>query len=812
MNDYRMSQHFRIMILIAVAALFLGAAPALASVCTLADHIRSANTNTAIGFCPAGTSHDIITLTGDITLDEPLPAIMGTITIRGGGHTISGAGKFRIFEVNGGRLTINSLTMTEGFSKEHGGALLLQNGAYLALLESTLRDNFATSGGGIATMDASNRLTVDRSSFIGNETEFGSDGGAILAEAGRVDISNSRFSENYGGFFAGAIKTRTQLNVSNTTFDQNSARVAGGVLHVGRGVTTLTHVTMVDNRGIEGDGPDAVFRTGGRVILRNSIIANSNKYDDCNGGIAESIGNLSLDVSCAERAGGDPMLGGAADSPAYYPLLDGSPAIDADDDRFCLATDQIGTPRPQGGGCDIGAFESTDAIAAEQSEPEVCPLPDQIAAANRDQAIGNCAAGNGADTIYLIRDFTLNGPLPRIATDITIEGNGHTISGQGYRYLIFLVDGGKLKINNLTLTKGKGAIKAVNGGDVYVNDSRFIDNFSSGGGGAILIRSRYSELVVNNSSFVGNQTKDSSTDGSGGAILSYGPSSMISNSSFVNNQAKYEGGAIDTSNTGRVDISNSAFVDNRSRRRGGAINTANGGRVSIANSSFISNNARYGGAFSNTGADTTITHVTMLENTAFIGSGVWMHEDYHNVKLRNSVIAGAPHRHPTDTYYTSCVGEFTQNTGNLIQDGSCPSAVGGEPLLDEITDSSTYVSLKEGSPAIDAADARFCTETDQLGNPRPQGGGCDIGAIEFKVAGPLRVVSATTEDAQRECTVTTTHNLNFRDGPNGNRIGLVPRESTLPAKAKAPGWFNVEYLGKSGWISADYVVTEGDCG
>ena len=49
-------------------------------------------------------------------LTEPLPPITGTITIEGGGHTISGDAKYRIFEVNGGRLTINSLTMTDGTS------------------------------------------------------------------------------------------------------------------------------------------------------------------------------------------------------------------------------------------------------------------------------------------------------------------------------------------------------------------------------------------------------------------------------------------------------------------------------------------------------------------------------------------------------------------------------------------------------------------------------------------------------------------------------------------------------------------------
>ena len=34
----------------------------------------------------------------------------------------------------------------------------------------------------------------------------------------------------------------------------------------------------------------------------------------------------------------------------------------------------------------------------------------------------------------------------------------------------------------------------------------------------------------------------------------------------------------------------------------------------------------------------------------------------------------------------------------------------------------------------------------------------------------------------------------------------------MPATARTPGWFQVEYRGASGWISADYVSTDGDCG
>jgi hypothetical protein len=44
---------------------------------------------------------------------------------------------------------------------------------------------------------------------------------------------------------------------------------------------------------------------------------------------------------------------------ATQALLPGSPAIDNADGALCPAVDQRGVPRPQGAGCDVGAFERT---------------------------------------------------------------------------------------------------------------------------------------------------------------------------------------------------------------------------------------------------------------------------------------------------------------------------------------------------------------------------------------------------------------------------------------------------------------------
>ena len=761
----------------------LSSAVAQDQVCTLADHIKSANTNTAVGFCPAGTSHDIITIAEDITLTEPLPSITGTITIEGGGHTISGAFEFRIFDVQGGNLTIKNLTLTDAWATpgsggvqytdnnervnmDAGGAIRIGRGAEVHIQNTTFRRSFADVGGAIALLDG--KLSVNFSSFERNKS-FKHDGGAIFMRQGALTITRSSFIKNKTSLAGGAIGVQSgSISVSNSSFEDNVGDAAGGVLYIGRGEATLTHLTMVNNRTIN-DG-NVIYTYGASVRLRNSVIDSSGQGEDCVGGLNQNSGNWSEDGTCGFRESSRPLLGKLTGSPAYRPLLDGSPLIDRADPNFCLETDQLGTPRPQGGGCDIGAIESATAIAAPVAIPDLCNLPDQLVAANLDKPVGACPAGNGADTIFLVRDFTLRERLPAITSKITIRGNGFTISADG-KFRIFDVDGGELALHDVTLTKGRsasrgGAILLENGGKANIDNSRFISN-TADYGGAVATRNPNRGLTINNSE-------------------------------FRNNHAQRTGGAINA-NTGAIAITNSSFVENFAASAGGAIYSFSYDQVDIANSSFFDNRSSSGGALHASWGPTTLTHVTMLDNN----TGIRTVTSAFN--LRNSIIA-------SDSGGADCFGRLTQNIGNLIEDGSCSPAISGDPMLDEPSGSPATVSLKEGSPAIDAADARFCPATDQFGTPRPQGAGCDIGAVEFKVASPLQVASTTTADAQTNCTVTTTHVLNLRDGPNENRIGSVPAGATLTAAARTAEWFQVEYRGRPGWISADYVVTEGICG
>ena len=69
-----------------------------------------------------------------------------------------------------------------------------------------------------------------------------------------------------------------------------------------------------------------------------------------------------------------------------------------------------------------------------------------------------------------------------------------------------------------------------------------------------------------------------------------------------------------------------------------------------------------------------------------------------------------------------------------VKDAACPGS--HDLCLDDLWLASIELDnfnpqLTENSPAIDAGLSEVCPKLDYWGNPRPQGGGCDIGAHEW---------------------------------------------------------------------------------
>ncbi len=507
-------------------------------------------------------------------------------------------------------------------------------------------------------------MNVSRSSF--NDNSASSSGGAINALRGRLRVSNSTFNDNYG--------------------------YQGAGIHVDGADATLTHLTLAENRSAYGG--DGLYSRAGLVRLQNSIVVGfRNSQEDCVGNIEQRRGNLISDWSCRAPLGGNPLLGEYEAASGYRPLRDGSPALDAADPEFCLATDQIGTPRPHGGNCDIGAIESTSAALSSVPIKSICNLSFQITAANQGRWIGSCPPGDGADTIELTEDITLTEPLPRIASEIPVEGNVHTISGDN-RFPIFRVHRGNLTIKDLTLSNGNaytrsGGALSVGRGVVSATNVDFINNVAFAGGA--ISAGHDCQLRVTHSRLLGNT-------------------------------ASYTGGAIEAN--GQVEISHSILSHNSAEEYGGAI--LSNETLRIDNSTLAHNEAHLGGGIYIKNDDITLTHVSLINNHGWNGGdAIYRRErDWGKINLRISVIAGGYDK-------VDCVGHLDQNVGNLIEDGSCNPDFAGDPRLTTLTGAPDVFAPQDASPAIDSADPHYCPPTDQLGNSRPQGDGCDIGAIEY---------------------------------------------------------------------------------
>ena len=275
--------------------------------------------------------------------------------------------------------------------------------------------------------------------------------------------------------------------------------------------------------------------------------------------------------------------------------------------------------------------------AADITVNSSCSLADAINAANSDAATGGCLAGSGADAITLTGNFTLDSPLPEIESEVTIEGNGYTISGNKQHQIFWVKETGTLTILNVTLADGRGVDDddlydddvliggaIMNWGILTVSDSIFTGN-SADWGGATFNDDRAS-LNVSNSTFNSNSAVR------GGAIYYAGEKSLrISSSNFTGNSASL-GGTVYKSGAASLSISSSNFAGN-SASRGGAIFSAGDASVGISESNFSDNSASASGGaiYTGGGAILSISASDFSKNSAWFNGGAVFNNEEANI-------------------------------------------------------------------------------------------------------------------------------------------------------------------------------------
>ena len=155
---------------------------------------------------------------------------------------------------------------------------------------------------------------ISKCEFSYNSAGFGS--GAISSNS-TVYIDESSLCGNTAGTEGGALDNGGTMLVSNSTLDGNSADERGGAVYTDKNsLTTLTHVTISNNRAKDGGG---IYKQSGSFHLRNSVIA-MNQGGDCAANLDENIHNLISDGSTRAAIKGDPKLGRSLGLPLFEPL------------------------------------------------------------------------------------------------------------------------------------------------------------------------------------------------------------------------------------------------------------------------------------------------------------------------------------------------------------------------------------------------------------------------------------------------------------------------------------------------------------
>lgn len=246
-----------------------------------------------------------------------------------------------------------------GGGQAFGGGIC--NNSSLILLSSTIAGNLALGGAGSDT--AGNNPGAGAPAF----------GGGIY-NAGTLSVTNVTIATNH------ATGGNAGRRSNGSGAGQNGDAYGGGIC-LTNGNVNLVNVTMAGNDVLGGstapspagaavDGAIHVFLAN--VAMANSIIAfnfpnpistisvfdlGHNIVSDGTGFINQGNGTL---ANTDAKLG---ALGNYGGPTLTFPLLSGSPAIDAANPVLAPPTDERGYPRPSGAGPDVGAFEVVPLIA-----------------------------------------------------------------------------------------------------------------------------------------------------------------------------------------------------------------------------------------------------------------------------------------------------------------------------------------------------------------------------------------------------------------------------------------------------------------
>ncbi len=659
----------------------------------------------------------------------------GVMTVTGSAFTgntaYEGAGAGAIYNHTNGTVTIKGCTFDSNVS--------------IGMFAGALRN--------IGTM------TVDSSVFTNNVSDgtpgYGlPGGGAISNYTGFLTVTNSTFSNNIATTSSdtespngGAIYSFGYLTVENSTFQGNTASTgSGGAIYSGFMLGSLTNNTFLGNSAIDGGAlwvypfsdpnyPPVFFTNNtfisntattsatvwlkGSGYLYNNIVAQSAAGGNCvieAGSVFTATGNLADDNTCGAGFTNSPSinpgpLGDYGGGTQTIPLLPGSSAIDMGDDAHCPAADQRGVTRPQGAGCDIGAYEVSNVLYAAPGGATSGHCVNWATACELRYALSR--AVDGQEIWTAAGTYKPTGGTDRNATFLL--KNGVTVYG-GFGGTETARDQRDPAANPVTLS---GDLNGDDGPN-FANNTENSYHVVTGVTGATL-----DGVIISGGNANSGATCPSASCG-GGMYNINGSRPTLTNVTISGNAATYGGGMYNYLSSNPA-LTNVTFSGNAAASGGGGLRNyaSSPTLINVTFSGNLATGASNGGGMYNFyGSSPKLINVTFSGNSATSGGGMY-NASNSNPQVQNSIFWGNTGGQITNSGSTPVI------TDSVVQGGYAggTNILTANPLLGSLGNyggSTQTTPLLPGSAAIDAGSA--CPATDQRDVART--GMCDMGAFE----------------------------------------------------------------------------------
>lgn len=270
--------------------------------------------------------------------------------------------------------------------------------------------------------------------------------------------------------------------------------------------------------------------------------------------------------------------------------------------------------------------------------------------------------------------LSVNGVIEIVNTDIVDNEAVRSVGGGllAGRNAVVRIEGGRIRGNKGSLGGG-----VYNAGQLIMRDLTISDNFA--------------------------------VNSTGGGLENYGGNALMIGVTFSGNSSLRGGGAIGNGDGGSVDLQNS---------------TLSGNDVRVAGDPFFG-----GGAIFNYESFVNMINSTLVDNVGVAEEAIVFPGNSGQLSIYNTIMVsrggdncrGMPSVNISYSLFDDDTCKYTSGTGNIYE-----FAFVGE-LADNGGPTLTHM-IASFSPAINTGDCLF--EFDQRGVERPQGGACDIGAVE----------------------------------------------------------------------------------